>query len=243
MRGLLKSFYRLLMIVPSLFDKTYLSKDISAPKLFGHETWREYLYAIGNKPNIRILEIGSREVTGNSIDRQKFNQATYVGFDYYAGGNVDVVGDVHQLSSYFKDDEKFDIVYTTACFEHFAMPWVVAEEIAKVLKVGGIVLVETHFSFSSHERPWHFFQFSDMALRMLFNEKLGFECLDVGMTNPIIGRFSRYADSYLRYRPVAGLYCHVLFLGKKISDNPNFSWRGASLEDLVGDLKYPEPKQ
>jgi hypothetical protein len=34
--------------------------------------------------------------------------------------------------------------------------------------VGGVLFVETHFSFSSHERPWHFFQFSDMALRVLF---------------------------------------------------------------------------
>ena len=44
-------------------------------------------------------------------------------------------------------EEKFDIIYSSACFEHFAMPWVVAIEIAKLLKVGGIVFVETHFSF------------------------------------------------------------------------------------------------
>ena len=54
------------------------------------------------------------------------------------------------------------------------MPWIVAAEIAKVTKVGGIVFVETHFSFSSHDRPWHFFQFSDMALRVLFSSALGF---------------------------------------------------------------------
>lgn len=242
MKSLLKVIYRLVMMMSSSFDKFYLSKDVPEPKLFGHQTWREYLYQIGNKPNMRILEIGSREVTGNSIDRQKFNQATYIGFDYYAGNNVDVVGDVHRLSSYFNNDEKFDIVYTSACFEHFAMPWVVAQEISKILKVGGIVLVETHFSFSSHERPWHFFQFSDMALKVLFNKQLGFECIDTGMTNPIVGRFSRYADAYLRYRPVVGLYCHIVYLGKKISDNPNFDWREADLEDLVSNSKYPEPK-
>ena len=89
------------------------------------------------------------------------------------------------------------------------MPWIVAQEISKMLKVGGIVLVETHFSFSSHERPWHFFQFSDMALKVLFNKQLGFECIDAGMVNPIIGRFSKYADPYLKFRPVGGLYCHV----------------------------------
>jgi hypothetical protein len=70
------------------------------------------------------------------------------------------------------------------------MPWIVATEIAKLLKVGGVVFVETHFSFSSHERPWHFFQFSDMALKTLFSSALGFECIEAGMSNPLVGRFS-----------------------------------------------------
>jgi hypothetical protein len=54
------------------------------------------------------------------------------------------------------------------------MPWLVAEEMAGMLNVGGFVFVETHFSYSSHERPWHFFQFSDMALRVMFPEARGF---------------------------------------------------------------------
>ncbi len=74
------------------------------------------------------------------------------------------------------------------------MPWLVATEIAKLLNVGGHVFVETHFSYSSHERPWHFFQFTDMALKLLFNEALGFECIEAGVSNPIVGRFSTLAD-------------------------------------------------
>ena len=91
-------------------------------------------------------------------------------------------------------------------------------EISKLLKVGGIVFVETHFSFSSHERPWHFFQFSDMALRTLFSKALGFECIEAGMSNPMVGRFTTLSDRYLRNRRIAGLYCHSEFLGKKTRD-------------------------
>jgi len=94
----------------------------------------------------------------------RFNKADYVGFDLYPGENVDIVGDAHRLSTYF-DAEEFDLVFSSAMFEHFAMPWVVVEEIAKVLKVGGHAFVETHFSFTAHERPWNFFQFSDMGIR------------------------------------------------------------------------------
>lgn len=242
-KNLVLSAYRYMQIPSSLLDHKFLAKDVPTPSNVSHANWRPYLYELANKQGMRILEVGSREVTGKSIDRDMFDKATYIGFDYYAGDNVDVVGDVHQLSSYFNEDEKFDLIYSSACFEHFAMPWIVAEEISKLLKVNGYIFVETHFSFSSHERPWHFFQFSDMALKVLFNKNLGFECLDTGMSNPIIGRFSKFADSYLRYRPISGLYCHVEFLGQKFKEVNDFDWRTLDLDDAVDQSKYPEPKQ
>jgi len=222
-------------------DTNYLAQDVPLSKIMNHSKWQEYLYDIGNKENVKILEIGSREVTGGR-NRNKLLKAQYVGFDYYAGNNVDVVGDAHKLSTYFKADDKFDIIFSSACFEHFAMPWIVAVEIAKMLKVGGVVLIETHFSFSSHERPWHFFQFSDMALKCLFNKELGFECIEAGMSNPIVGRFSSLADEYLRNRPVSGLYCHSEYLGRKIKENDNFDWNNVDLLSVVEETKYPESK-
>ncbi len=223
-------------------DKLYLSSDVPLSQRVSHLNWLKFLIEIGNKSGIRVLEIGSREVTGKSNAREGFSNAEYVGFDYYPGNNVDVTGDAHKLSSYFESGEKFDIIFSSACFEHFAMPWIVAEEIAKMLKIGGIVFIETHFSFSSHERPWHFFQFSDMALKVLFSGALGFECIEAGMSNPIVGRFSSLADEYLRNRPVTGLYCHSEYLGQKMKTVENFDWKNVDLSELVGNTKYPPPK-
>jgi len=236
------SLRKLPLLMESRFDKEFLAPDVPMSRIVSHHRWQKYLYEIGNKPGMTVLEIGSREVTASSNARQKFAKAKYVGFDYYPGDNVDVVGDAHKLSSYFGNGEQFDIVYSSACFEHFAMPWVVATEIAKVLKVGGIVFVETHFSFSAHERPWHFFQFSDMALRVLFSEALGFECVESGMSNPIVGRFSSLADPYLKNKPVDGLYCHSEYLGRKIRDVKGFNWDQVDLEIVVGRTRYPRPK-
>lgn len=219
------------------FDHCFLHEDVPQPKIVSHSNMQNFLRQFGNKKGLRILEIGSREVTGKSSARKDFSEATYVGFDYYPGENVDVVGDVHKLSSYF--DEKFDIVYTLACFEHFAMPWIVAEEINKVLKVGGYIAIETHFSFTSHQRPWHFFQYSDMGLKVLFPPAMGYLCLDAGMSNPIVARFSSLADDYLKNRPLTGLYCHSEFLGQKVKEVENFSWHNLSIEDVVGQTKYP----
>jgi SAM-dependent methyltransferase len=190
-----------------------------------------------------ILEIGSREVTGVSTARRDYADADYVGFDYYAGRNVDVVGDVHRLSSYFEPAKKFDLVFSFASFEHFAMPWIVALEVAKIMKVGGILYIRTHFSFGAHERPWNFFQFSDMGLRVLFSGRLGFQCLDAGMSNPIVGRFSSLAEKPLRYQPVRGLYCGSEYLGRKVREVPLFDWSQVRVEEVVEGTKYPAPTQ
>lgn len=223
-------------------EKRLLDPQVPLSDLVSHKNFANHLVEICNKSGMRVLEVGSREVTGKSEMRRRFNKAQYTGFDFYAGDNVDVVGDAHKLSHYF-DGQQFDLVFSSACFEHFAMPWVVATEMAKVLRVGGHVFVETHFSFASHERPWHFFQFSDMALRVLFSPALGIECVEAGMSNPIFGRFSSLADEDLRFRRVPALYCHSEFLGRKAVDVAHFAWSDIDLTQVVGDTKYPAPLQ
>lgn len=219
------------------FDRYFLSPDVPLSDF----DYLKYTIDHGNREGKRILEIGSREVTGPSYLRDKFPLGDYIGFDFLPGPNVDVVGDAHNLSDYFS--EPFDIIYSSAVFEHLAMPWIVAEEISALLKPGGIVVVATHFSFSSHERPWNFFQFSDMGLRVLFNQRLGFECIDAGMREPMVGRFSGLASESLRYEPIAGLYCSSFYVGKKVDGAHDFCWRGLSPASLTGGNAYPPPDQ
>lgn len=216
-------------------------QGILKPNYVSHENWMNYLIKRFNKPGMRVLEVGSRNVTGTNF-RKNFNHANYVGFDFYEGENVDVVGDAHKLSNYFSGQEKFDLIFSSAVFEHLHMPWVVAYEIQKMLKVGGYVFVETHFSFSSHERPWHFFQFSDMGLRALFNDSLGFDLIDKGVSNPIAGFFGPSASRYLRYKPVLELYCHSEILCRKRSEINDFEWSQVTTDGIVEGSRYPLPK-
>ncbi|MEO6340387.1 MAG: class I SAM-dependent methyltransferase [Caulobacteraceae bacterium] len=220
-------------------DRAYLAPDVPAPDLTLHTAFPSRALQAADHPGFRMLEIGSREVTGSYGLRSSLAHAEYVGFDVYPGPNVDIVGDAHRLSEHVTG--QFDVVYSTAVFEHLAMPWLVAEEIAKVLKVGGMAFIETHFSYSSHERPWNFFQFSDMGLRALFSPALGFDCVEASMQNPIVGRFSWYADRYLRFKPVTGLYCHATLIARKVRDVPDFNWRDADIETIVASTRYPAP--
>lgn len=212
---------------------------IAPPASVGHSKWADHLSSQFNKPGIKVLEIGSRVVTGANF-RGLFDKAEYTGFDIYPGENVDVAGDAHRLSKYFKDEE-FDLIFSSAVFEHLAMPWIVAEEISKILKVGGRAFVETHFSFSSHERPWNFFQFSDMGLKALFNPSLGFNVIEAGMSNPIQGWFGSQADEYLRYREVGELYCHSEILCEKVAKFNGVDWREVDIDTLTGSTHYPKP--
>lgn len=218
------------------------NNNIHEPNNVSHKDWAAYLSSQFNKPGFRILELGSRNVTGSNL-RDKFSNAHYVGFDFYAGENVDIVGDAHKLSSYFSNQEKFDLIFSSAVFEHLYMPWIAAIEIQKLLKVEGHVFIETHFSFSSHERPWHFFQFSDMGLRALFNDALGFDLIESGMSNPISGYFAHNADKYLRHLPVSELYCHSEIFCRKRCDVDIFDWNNVSIDSIVEGTRYPSPAE
>lgn len=171
---------------PSELDRSlYAFPPKHRPTIAYHGNLYTYLSTFANDRRFRILEIGSREVISASVWKASVPDCDYVGFDVLPGNNVDVVGDAHKLSDYF-EPESFDAVIALAVFEHLAMPWVVAEEITRVLKPGGLVLIETHFSFNEHESPWHFFQFNKNGLESLFNPGLGFEVIDSGMDSPMV---------------------------------------------------------
>jgi hypothetical protein len=160
------------------------------------------------------------------------------------GENVTFVGDAHQLSQYFPR-ESFDLVMAFAVLEHIAMPWVLAEEISKVLAPRGTLVIQTHFSFSNHEQPWHFFQFNANGLQNLFCEELGFETLDVGLDTPIVGRFANETPEYLRGRLVKELYCHSSIIARKsypdrteLWKNGRFEWREVS-KRVCTETMYP----
>lgn len=221
-------------IASELFEDVNVARDSK----ISHENWIEYLLQLCDHPGMKVLEVGSRNVTGDSF-RNKFKYASYTGFDYYPGENVDVVGDAHKLSSYFSD--KFDLIFSSAVFEHLALPWLVSLEIIKLLKKEGFVFIETHYSYCSHERPWHFFQYSENALDVLFPEKFGMCCVRKGCSNLIEGKFSIDASEYLQGKMVPGLYCHSEYLGKKKKDidESMLDWSKVSLPDVSKGTEYP----
>lgn len=211
-----------------------------APAFCGHSVVWPWLQEHINRPGLEVLEIGSRLVVARALWKEYLPDVQYTGFDYLPGPNVDVVGDAHRLSQYLPG-RQFDFVFSCAVFEHLVCPWLVVEEISKVLRPGGKAFIETHFSFSEHEAPWHFFQFNSRALEQLFHPRLGFRVIDSGLSSPIVGRFAKGSQGYLLDQPVNNLYGHSEIVVEKVGPaDPAFSWRDVA-QDLAATSSYPPP--
>lgn len=218
--------------------------DKISPDYADGSDWRELIASSYRDDEVTILEVGSRNITGAGHRFEGLcKRENYVGFDVGAGENVDVVGDVHKLSSYFPPNS-FDVVFSVAVFEHLAMPWIVAEEISRVLKPGGLVFTFTHFSFAEHELPWHFFQFNKGGLRSLFNASLGFEEVECYHHLPMVGRFAYGCGEEHRGKLIPHLYCSTHHVARKTlpacneDDAEVFDWRCA-LAPVYAGTKYP----
>jgi tRNA G46 methylase TrmB len=59
------TFERMVTRTFSVFDKRYLSNDVPLAKISHHKRWMPYVAEFGNKKGMKILEIGSRGVTGD----------------------------------------------------------------------------------------------------------------------------------------------------------------------------------
>jgi SAM-dependent methyltransferase len=87
--------------------------------------------------------------------------------DVEAAEGVDVVGDGHDLPW---PDDTFDYVWCNAVLEHVRNPFVVASEIMRTLRPGGIAIVQVPFLENVHGWPDDYYRFTLNGLRELFSD-------------------------------------------------------------------------
>ncbi len=81
------------------------------------------------------------------------------------------------------------------------MPWKVALEMNRVLRVGGIAFIHTHQTLGLHDMPWDFWRFSDTSWDGLFNHITGFKIIGRAMAHehfliPFIWRPDKHDAEY-----------------------------------------------
>jgi len=115
----------------------------------------------------RTLDIGS----GGNAYKSFFPNRVSV--DIVAQEGVDIVADVHDLSQI--KSEEFSIVLCIEALEHFYNPSRAIEELTRVLKKDGIIILSTRFIFPLHEVPHDYYRFTEYGLKYLLRN---FEILE-----------------------------------------------------------------
>lgn len=91
----------------------------------------------------------------------------FINVDVYPYRGVHVVGDIVQLP--FKNNS-VDFVLVHAVLEHVPLDYKVADEIYRVLKVGGSVLCYYPFIQGFHASPHDYTRHTDVGLKVLFSK-------------------------------------------------------------------------
>jgi SAM-dependent methyltransferase len=117
-----------------------------------------------------ILEIGSYQVSGQEelIDlRSLFRNRKYTGVDFRSGPGVDLVANVENLPL---KTSSVGTVLAFSVFEHVKHFWKGFEEVHRVLRPDGVLLVSTPFYFHVHAYPNDYWRFTPAAFDSLLEQ-------------------------------------------------------------------------
>jgi SAM-dependent methyltransferase len=121
-------------------------------------------YVSQNNKDVSFLEIGSYLSTFN-IRSLSPTDSKYVGVDLGEGPGVDIVlDDPYKLPF---EDNTFDYVISSSCFEHSEFFWLTFLEVIRVLKPSGLFYMNVPSGGDFHRYPvdcWRFFPDSGSAL-------------------------------------------------------------------------------
>lgn len=135
--------------------------------------FKNYIYDVNNTG--KILEIGSF-IGGFNIRTLARESMTYVGVDIQAGPGVDIVLDDQYVLPF--EDNTFDYIISTSCFEHSEFFWLNFLEIIRVLKPDGVFYLNAPSNGDFHRYPvdcWRFFPDSGQALAK-WAKRNGYSC-------------------------------------------------------------------
>jgi SAM-dependent methyltransferase len=117
-----------------------------------------------------ILEIGAQQIPGQEEVgdlRPLFPGRPYAGLDVRPGPGVDCVADVEALP---QADASIGTVIAMNTLEHVPRFWRGLEEIHRVLRPDGALLVSCPFYFRLHGFPSDYWRFSPAALEVLLEQ-------------------------------------------------------------------------
>lgn len=209
----------------------------------GSSTLRRFAELVNARGGLdgRLLQIGARTPRGTAaVPPRRLLQGRVIGLDIHPGFHVDVVGDAHRLSRFLRAGS-LDAVLSASVLEHLQAPWLLAAEINRVLKPGGLVYHEVPGAWPAHAQPNDFWRISAEGLRVLFGPENGFEVLEARDSGPAaIIPGPDWREDFLDM-PTVPAYAMAEILARKVAEvEPGaVAWPLAAGESETRSRQYP----
>jgi SAM-dependent methyltransferase len=145
-----------------------------------HKISRDYLedFVAAHGTRDLTLDIGC----GTGLYARYFPR--WIGLDVINRGKAVLIGDAHRLPI---KSSSIPVVITTELLEHTQEPQSVVDEIHRVLKSQGKLLLTTRFCFPLHDAPGDFYRFTKYGLRHLLRDWSGVDIRPETRTHETIG--------------------------------------------------------
>lgn len=153
--------------------KRFIKKTfLRMPKLYFGNSLHDRLkkkYVMESSKDSVILNFGSGH-------ESLFERDNFINFDIFPHNNAHVAGDGHELP--FLTDS-IDVVWLCAVLEHIRQPFQVMQEVHRVLKPGGHVLISVPFIQEQHGFPHDYFRYTPNGMRSICHQ---FDEVESGIT-------------------------------------------------------------
>ena len=149
-----------------------------------------------------FLEIGSRRYDGLPRLHELFPEGEWIGVDRSAGEGVDLVADG---TAPFEEVDKalgrrrFATIFCLSVLEHCENPFVMAQNLTRLLEPDGLIFVSVPFAWKFHGYPSDYWRFTAEGVQKLFPDIVFLDHLDHGATSfpgetfPLDGNLGRIA--------------------------------------------------
>jgi hypothetical protein len=126
-----------------------------------------YLERFGPKETDCVLEVGSRNYGGSPPFRKTLTYKDYIGLDLSPGRGVDTTGDLTEGLCGLPP-AYFSLIICCSVLEHVNRPWIMADNITRLMRSDGKLYVSVPFSWRFHSYPDDYFRFSHSGVASLF---------------------------------------------------------------------------
>ena len=147
------------------------------------------------------LEVGSRYGLTQYI-RDLFPQSDYVGLDMEDGPGVDVVADLTEDFVHVDSvlaGRRFNAIFCLSVLEHCKNPFLLCENITRLLNKNGVVYVSVPFSWKFHEYPSDYWRFTPEGVKVLFPD-LEFDDESTSLSTSTTGDIRKMEKNLCRIR-------------------------------------------